>query len=128
MFRKSIGILIVLMLALSLLPAGALGAELPERDALPLSGSAEGDGLGIISKDIRSAADEGENQPLSTEGNGDLPSRYDSRDYGYVTPVKTQGYGDCWAHATCACIETYMIKHGMKLEPMEGNYLVMFSK
>ena len=43
-----------------------------------------------------------------------LPSRYDSRDYGYVTSVKNQNpYGSCWAHAAMASIESYMIKHGI---------------
>ena len=41
-----------------------------------------------------------------------LPSKYDSRDYGYITSVKNQNpYGSCWAHAAMACIESYMIKH-----------------
>ncbi|MBQ1631709.1 MAG: fibronectin type III domain-containing protein [Clostridia bacterium] len=43
-----------------------------------------------------------------------LPARYDSRSYGYVTSVKNQNpYGSCWAHAAMACIESYMIKHGV---------------
>ena len=36
-----------------------------------------------------------------------LPTRWDSREKGWVSPVKDQGnYGTCWAHATMACLET----------------------
>lgn len=42
-----------------------------------------------------------------------LPSSYDSNALGYVTSVKTQAYGDCWAHAAMASVETYMIKYGI---------------
>ncbi len=43
-----------------------------------------------------------------------LPTSYDSRNYNYVTSVKNQGsYGSCWAHAAMACVESYMIKHGI---------------
>ena len=42
-----------------------------------------------------------------------LPSKYDSRDFGWVTSVKNQGgYGTCWAHATMASLETALMKHG----------------
>lgn len=35
-----------------------------------------------------------------------LPSSYDSRDYGYVTPVKNQGdIGDCWAFQCTGALE-----------------------
>ena len=41
-----------------------------------------------------------------------LPSRYDSRDYNWVTPVRNQySYGTCWAHASMACLESYMLKY-----------------
>ena len=43
-----------------------------------------------------------------------LPSKYDSRDYNYVTSVKNQNpYGSCWAHAAMASVESYMIKFGI---------------
>jgi len=43
-----------------------------------------------------------------------LPSAYDSRDYGYITPVRNQNpYGTCWSFGTIAPIEAYMIKHGI---------------
>lgn len=42
-----------------------------------------------------------------------LPEKYDSRDYGYISPVKSQGQlGTCWAHAFVACAEANMIKKG----------------
>ena len=45
-----------------------------------------------------------------------LPSKYDARNYGYVTPVRDQNpYGSCWAHAAMANVESYMIKHGIKV-------------
>lgn len=42
-----------------------------------------------------------------------LPEKYDSRDYGYISPVRDQGdFGTCWAHAFVACAEANMIKKG----------------
>lgn len=43
----------------------------------------------------------------------DLPSRWDAREMGLVTPVKSQGqYGTCWAFATAAALETALKKGG----------------
>lgn len=43
-----------------------------------------------------------------------LPSKFDLRDYGYITPVKNQGStGTCWAHATLAASESNMIINGL---------------
>ena len=40
-----------------------------------------------------------------------LPSRFDARDWGWVTPGKTQGDNDdCWAFATVASLETALLK------------------
>ncbi|MBQ1820200.1 MAG: InlB B-repeat-containing protein [Clostridia bacterium] len=45
-----------------------------------------------------------------------LPSKYDSRDYNYITSVKNQNpYGSCWAHAAMASVESYMIKYGVEV-------------
>ena len=36
-----------------------------------------------------------------------IPAKYDSRDYGYVTPVRNQGkWGTCWAFAAIAAMES----------------------
>ena len=45
----------------------------------------------------------------------DLPSKYDLRDYGWVTPVKDQGgSGSCWAFSTLAAVESYLLKYENK--------------
>lgn len=41
----------------------------------------------------------------------DIPSRYDLRELGQVTPVKNQGNdGNCWAFATIATLESCILK------------------
>ncbi|WP_069592535.1 C1 family peptidase [Methanosphaera sp. WGK6] len=56
-----------------------------------------------------------EDSPTITINNinsiNNLPSRYDLRDYGYVTSVKNQGSeGNCWAFATIATLESCILK------------------
>lgn len=42
---------------------------------------------------------------------GVLPSDYDLRDYGWVTPVRNQGSnGNCWAFASLASLESCILK------------------
>ncbi|MBR4905366.1 MAG: hypothetical protein IKZ44_00750 [Clostridia bacterium] len=53
----------------------------------------------------------GSSQGLMT---ANLPAAYDSRDYGYITPVKNQGdHNTCWTFGAAACCEAYMIKYGV---------------
>ena len=43
----------------------------------------------------------------------DLPSKWDSRDYGWVTSVKNQGRSNCcWAFASVGALETSYVKQG----------------
>jgi len=42
-----------------------------------------------------------------------LPASWDSRDKGWVTPVKDQGnWNTCWTFASCAVIETQLLRTG----------------
>ena len=53
----------------------------------------------------------------------DIPSYYDSRDYGYVTPVRNQGDGgNCWAFAGLATLEACIKKAtGLTYDFSENN-------
>ena len=52
-----------------------------------------------------------------------LPSRFDARDWGWVTPGKFQGDNDdCWAFATIASIETSLAKSTGTLFNLSQNY------
>ena len=42
-----------------------------------------------------------------------LPSSWDSREHGWVTPVKDQSpWGTCWTFASYATLETQLLKSG----------------
>ncbi|MBQ7928727.1 MAG: hypothetical protein IJ287_08325 [Methanobrevibacter sp.] len=55
--------------------------------------------------------------------NGALPSKYDLRSLGWVTPVKNQGQsGNCWAFASMATLESAILKAtGKQYDLSEGN-------
>ena len=114
--NRLLAILLALILVLSLFPA-ALAVESDEnREMAEETALAFGTGLlpaiphGSTTPSQADASAQG-NTGLQTE---DLPSKYDSRDYGYITPVKNQGdYNTCWAFGTAAACEAYMIKHGV---------------
>ena len=52
-----------------------------------------------------------------------LPSRYDSRDWGWVSSVKDQGImGSCWAFGTCGALESSLLKAtGIEYDLSENN-------
>ena len=51
--------------------------------------------------------------PEKMDKASELPSAFDLRDYGYITPVKWQNYGTCWSYATLAACESNMIMNGL---------------
>ena len=54
----------------------------------------------------------------------ELPSQYDSRDYGLVSPEKVQGDNDdCWAFATAASVESALLKSTGVLYNLSQNYV-----
>ena len=45
---------------------------------------------------------------------GGFDRRHDLRDHSVLTPVRNQNpYGTCWAHATCASLESWLLKSGI---------------
>ena len=52
-----------------------------------------------------------------------LPSRYDSRDWGWVSPVKNQGpMGACWTFGNCGALESLLLKTtGIEYDLSENN-------
>lgn len=55
---------------------------------------------------------------------GEVPFKYDLRDYGWVSPQKIQGdNNDCWAFATAASIESALLKSTGVLYNISENYV-----
>ena len=53
-----------------------------------------------------------------------LPSRYDLRDFGWVTPIKRQGDNDdCWAFATASSLESSLLKATGVVYNLSQNYV-----
>jgi len=58
-----------------------------------------------------------------------LPSRYDLRDWGWVSPVKDQGnMGACWIFGACGALESALLKatgieYGLSENNMQNNIL-----
>ncbi|WP_407413970.1 lectin like domain-containing protein [Methanobrevibacter sp.] len=53
-----------------------------------------------------------------------LPSKFDSRDFGWVSPIKTQGDNDdCWAFATAGSLESALLKSTGVLYNLSENYV-----
>ncbi len=52
-----------------------------------------------------------------------LPSRYDSREWGWVSPVKDQGeMSSCWTFGTCGALESALLKAtGIEFDFSENN-------
>lgn len=52
-----------------------------------------------------------------------LPSKYSSKDLGYVTEMKQQLYNDCWAYASLGAFESKLLREGINIESMSVNHL-----
>ena len=113
--KKLLALLLAVIMVLVLIPTAVFAEE--EDNPMPPVPN------GYVPVDIRgsrSVSDAYERGDMETyyrltdHRRDTLPTSYDSRNYNYVTSVKNQGsYGSCWAHAAMACVESYMIKHGI---------------
>lgn len=61
--------------------------------------------------------------PEATFESETLPTQYSSVDLGYVTPVKSQQYNSCWAHASMATLESFLMRNGIDCGDMSVNHL-----
>lgn len=107
--KRIIALLLAAVLVLSLVPAAFADRGLTPKE-LPTEYGRHG--LGRLPE-----RPHGSSSPVynpTREGARDLPDKYDSRSFGYITPVKNQGdYNTCWTFGTAAACEAYMIKHGV---------------
>ena len=69
-----------------------------------------------------------ESEPLiSLFAEGSSPSQYDSRDYGYVSPVKDQNpTGLCWGFSMAALLETSLLSQGYGTYDLSEEHLAYF--
>lgn len=44
----------------------------------------------------------------------EIPENWDSRNFGWVTPIKKQQDGICWAYAICSAAETDVLRQGLE--------------
>lgn len=68
--------------------------------------------------------------PLARTGDAatSLPSRWDSREKGWVSSVKSQGsFGTCWAFASLATLETQLLRKGLAEPDFSEKNLVNLS-
>ncbi len=56
-----------------------------------------------------------------------LPSAYSSLDSGYVSSVKVQDYNSCWAFASLATYESFLLKNGREIEDMSTDHLNLWA-
>ncbi len=56
-----------------------------------------------------------------------LPSKYSSRDLGYVTEIKQQRYNECWAVSGISAFETKLLKEGFSVQNMSFDHVNLWA-
>src|SRR5262245_50668424 len=64
----------------------------------------------------------------SLTGAQELPKQYDLRKVNGITPIKSQQGGTCWAHGTCAAIESNLLMKGTWKKVGDGSALPAISE
>ena len=83
--------------------------------------SAFGAGAVVIDDDMSNvSADE---SMVSTTSEISLPSKYSSRDLGYVTEIKQQKYNECWAVSGISVFESKLLKEGFSVKNMSFDHV-----
>jgi C1A family cysteine protease len=76
---------------------------------------------GIVLPPIMPAFDRWKN--FEYELNRDFPVVYDMRGSGFLTPVKSQSPGGCWAYSTMGCVESRLLMLGYPEYNLSDNNL-----
>lgn len=104
--KKLISMLLALIMASSIIPVSSAASAQHIKSYKAEYDSVESFAL----PESKSLSSQSESKLCSIEES--LPSKYDGRTAGILSPVRNQGeYGNCWSHSTMACAETYAIKH-----------------
>ncbi len=80
--------------------------------AMPLTVNAENEALKDLETEEMTLVGAGEDDAAGSgfPADGEMPARFDLRDYGYVTPVKQQApWGTCWVFGSIAAAETSIL-------------------
>lgn len=83
--------------------------------------SAFGAGAVVIDNDLSAVS--ADNAATSTTADTSLPSKYSSRDLGYVTEIKQQKYNECWAVSGISVFESKLLKEGFSVQNMSFDHL-----
>lgn len=83
--------------------------------------SAFGAGAVVIDNDLSAVS--ADNAETSTTADTSLPSKYSSRDLGYVTEIKQQKYNECWAVSGISVFESKLLKEGFSVHNMSFDHL-----
>ena len=80
-------------------------------------------GAGAVVIDDNLSAVSADNAETSTTADTSLPSKYSSRDLGYVTGIKQQKYNECWAVSGISVFESKLLKEGFSVQNMSFDHL-----
>ena len=101
---------------------GVLPTPAAADDSLPPMGYRPSPKGGVV---VRRVADAKSRSPLRGAAKRSLPTRWDAREQGWLSPVKSQGtVGACWSFAACATIETQLLKRGRGLHDFSEKNMV----
>lgn len=83
--------------------------------------SAFGAGAVVIDNDLSNVSSD--EAAVSTASDSAIPSKYSSRDLGYVTEIKQQRYNECWAVSGISLFESKLLKEGFSVKNMSFDHL-----
>ncbi len=117
----------IIFLFILCLPFLAMGQPRPQKQpadpdyAIPPAELYEMQKGGIVLPPVMPAYDRWKN--FSYETRRDIPAYYDLRGSGFLTPIKSQSSGGCWAYSTMGAIESRLLMEGLGEYNLSDNNL-----